>query len=398
MRVFYAQDRFPEEITLTLFLMGPTPRTLEDARSSWREEALSILQELGFGGEVFVPEPRDGRWADDYTDQVAWENEAMHRSDRILVWLPRDMRSLPGLTTNDEWGYWKGRDPARLIFGAPPDAPKVRYQQYYARELGIPVFSTLADVCRAAARDKGERRRGGECQVPLHVWRTQTFRAWYEAQKQAGNTLRRARVEWVYRLDDRSVFYWALRADLYVSAESRHKSNEVVLGRPDVAAAVLYRPGHNLLETEVVLVREFRSPARTPDGFVLELPSGSPSDGEQAPVAVAVAEVQQETGMVLDLQAVHRHEARQLVGPLAVHQAFVFSAELSDRAMTQVRAREAAKSSFGVAAETEQTHPCVRTVREILADPAVDWSTLGMILRVLQDRFQITCNDECPEK
>lgn len=385
MRVFYAQEDFPEEISLTIFLMGPTPRTQEGG-ASWRKGALRILQELGFRGEVFVPEPRDGQWAEDYTDQVAWEDEALNRSDHILVWLPRGMRSLPGLTTNDEWGFWKGRDPARLLFGTPPDAHKVRYQLYYARKLGIPVYSTLVDLCRAASSEGGERRQDGECQIPLHIWRTPTFRSWYTAQKRAGNTLCGARVEWVHRLGNRSLFYWALHADLYVSAESRHKSNEIVLGRPDVSAAVLYRPGHNLLETEVVLVREFRSSARTLDGFVLELPSGSSQDN-QDPIAVAIAEVQEETGVTLKLEDIHRHEVRQLVGPLSVHQAFVVSAELSDRVIAEIHARKATKGCGGVTAETEQTYPCIRKVREILKDPGVDWSTLGMILSILEERL-----------
>jgi 8-oxo-dGTP pyrophosphatase MutT (NUDIX family) len=383
MRVFYAHEQFPDEITLTLYLMGPTPRTPEDG-SSWRPEALQLLQELGFDGEVFIPERRDGKPADDYAAQLAWEEEAVHRSDRILVWLPRHIRCVPGLTTNSDWGNWTRQDPARLFFGAGADAPEI---QYYAQKLQIPTFSTLRDLCRAAVADSGEPRHGGECQIPLHLWRTPSFRHWYGAHKQVGNTLCGARIEWVYRLKQRSVFYWALRVDLYVKAESRHKSNEVVLGRPDVAAVVLYHPRQDLLETEVVLVREFRSPARTPDGFVLELPSGSTSDDGRNPLAAAAAEVQEETGLVLDLEAVHQHEARQLVGPLAVHQASLFSVELSEAAMAEVRAREAAKACHGIAAETEQTYPCVRSVREMLDNPAVDWSTLGMICRVLHDRL-----------
>jgi 8-oxo-dGTP pyrophosphatase MutT (NUDIX family) len=390
MHICYARDPFPDPISCTLYLMGPTPRTPDLATTSWRKEALAILQESGFQGEVFVPEPRDGRWGDDYTDQLAWEDEALHRSDCILVWLPRDMATLPGLTTNDEWGYWKGRDPARLIFGVPPEATNVRYQEHYARQLGIPVFSTLTEACAAGMKVGRALRHGGECQVPLHVWRTTAFQRWYAAQKQAGNILRGARVDWVYRLDNGSIFYWALRADLFVAAESRTKSNEVVLARPDIAAVVLYRPGPGLLETEVVLVREFRSSGRTRDGFILELPSGSTFPDEQDLATVARNEVEQETGVRLDAATVHRHQARQLVGPLATHQAAVFSAELGDAAMDEIRIREGSKTCCGMAAETEQTYPCVRTVRQLLNDSGVDWSTLGMILAILQERLRVT--------
>src|SRR5262249_25537153 len=162
-----------------------------------------ILEAMGFAGEVFAPEPRDGRWPDDYSGQIEWEDAALRRADRILVWLPREMATLPGLTTNDEWGYWKGRDPARLVLGAPPEAVSVRYQQYYARRLGVPVCQTLTEACRLAAEGTGARRSGGECQVPLHVWRTENFQNWYASQKRAGNELRGANVEWVFRIQNR---------------------------------------------------------------------------------------------------------------------------------------------------------------------------------------------------
>jgi hypothetical protein len=147
MRVFYAQEVLPEEVTCCVFLMGPTPRANSGAVLSWRSEAVRILEELGFQGEVFVPEPRDGIWLSDYTAQVRWEDAALNRSDRILVWLPRDLATLPGLTTNDEWGYWKGRDPARLILGIPAGAQRIRYQQYYANQLNIPMYETLLETC-----------------------------------------------------------------------------------------------------------------------------------------------------------------------------------------------------------------------------------------------------------
>src|SRR5262249_48940732 len=152
----------------------------------------------------------------DYAAQVAWEDASLNRADRIVVWLPRDLAKLPGLVTNDEWGYWKSRDPARLILGTPADAQEVRYQQLYAERLGIPMHATLEETCRAAVTDPGERRRGGECQVPLHVWRTAAFQGWLAAQKQAGNVLCGARVEWVFRVKPTLVLYWALHVDIEV--------------------------------------------------------------------------------------------------------------------------------------------------------------------------------------
>ena len=69
-----------------------------------------------------------------------------------------------------------------------------------------------------------------------------------------------------------------------------------MIGRTDVASVVLYRRGPTLLDTEVVLVREVRIPARTSDGMVHELPGGSAWDGAEAPADVARHEVEEETG------------------------------------------------------------------------------------------------------
>lgn len=383
MRVFHSYEPLPSETTCSVFLMGPTPRGHAGAVPSWRPEALRILETLGFQGDVFVPEPRDGVWPSDPAVQIGWEDAALNQTDRILVWLPRRMDTLPGLTTNDEWGYWKGRDPARLILGTPNEAEHVRYQHYYAKSLHIPICSTLEETCRVAAGDPGVLRRDGECQVPLHIWRTAAFQAWYAAQSQAGNVLCGAKVEWVFRVGRQIVFYWALHVDVFVTAENRHKTNEAIMGRPDLAAVVLYRRGKELLDTEIVLVREYRSPARTPDGYIWELPSGSSFKPNQAMEITAAHEIEEELGLKIDPQSLRRHEARQLAGTLSVHQAQVFSVELTENQIADLRVQEASHMTHGVIEHSEITSIRVRTVREILAEGFADWSTLGMILGVL---------------
>ncbi|MBI2805257.1 MAG: NUDIX hydrolase [Planctomycetes bacterium] len=383
MRITFAAEPFPHETTCSLFLMGPTARGNPATMTDWRAEALRLLETHGFKGDVFVPEPRDGVWTDDYARQIAWEDAALHRADHILVWLPRRMDTLPGLTTNDEWGYWKSRDPARLMLGVPADAENVRYQRYYATGLGIPVFDSLEAMCGAVARQRGEPRQGGECQVPLHIWRTPAFQAWHAAQKNAGNVLHGARVEWVFRVKPTLVFAWALHVDIFVAAEGRHKSNEMILGRPDIAAVVIYRRAADFLDTEIVLVREFRSPSRTPDGCIWELPSGSTFARDRSGLAVAVDEVKEELGLTIDPRTLRAHGARQLAGTLSVHQGQVFSLELSAEAMAQLRAQDHANTTHGNVSHSEVTTTRVRRLREILAEPHADWSTLGMILSVL---------------
>ena len=292
---------------------------------------------------------------------------------------------MAGLTTNDEWGFWKGRDPARLILGTPTNAQKVSYQQHYAQQFNIPIYTTLEETCRAASAEPGALRRGGECQVPLHIWRTPSFQVWYEAQKRAGNRLCGARVEWVFRIKRAVVFCWALRVDIDVTAEGRHKTNEVILGRPDVAAVVLYRPAEGFLDTEIVLVREYRSASCTPDGYIWELPSGSSSKHGQEMEATAIEEATDETGLTIEPSQLRRHGVRQIAGTLSVHRAHLFSVELTEVQLAALRAEEQANTTHGIGAESEQTTIRVRKLREILDEPFVDWSTLGMILSAMRE-------------
>jgi 8-oxo-dGTP pyrophosphatase MutT (NUDIX family) len=387
MRVVHAGEAFPEEVTAALFLLGPDAE--RDAPPWWRE-ALHHLEALGFDGEVFAPDARDPTAPLPPEALRAWREQALQRSDHILVWAGETDWSA-GVSANPEWlmmmeawGFWKARDPARLMLVTSAATAFAEHLRQDARSLGIPVCDTLAGACRLAAAAGSANRQGGEVHVPLHVWRTASFQSWHKAQRDAGNSLCGGHVEWIFRLSEQAVLYWAMQADLHVAAEDRHKANEVVLGRPDVAAVVLYCPASDWLQTEVVLVREFRSPARTPDGYHLGLPSGSSPANDQDALALAQSEVREETGLDVPATRLRRHPDRQLAGTLATYHAWLFSADLSPADIAAVRAREAAHHGYGVPAESERTYPCVRTVREILTEPSVDWSTIGMILAVVR--------------
>lgn len=135
----------------SIFLAGPTPRG--QSVPSWRPEALAVLGELGFGGEVYVPEPRDGRWTDDYAEQIDWEWAGLAAASCIVFWIPRDMASLPGLTTNVEWGMWAGS--GKCVLGAPDQAEHVRYIRYMASRFGVPVFGDLRETLECAVKRAG---------------------------------------------------------------------------------------------------------------------------------------------------------------------------------------------------------------------------------------------------
>lgn len=381
MTVVYALEEPPATYAKAIFLAGPTPR--QAGVLSWRPQALRLLEQLGYDGVVFVPESRSGKWHGNYDHQVAWEGRCLNLADCIVFWVPRNMVDMPALTTNDEWGTWK--DSGKVVFGAPPDAVSVRYQQDFARQLVVPQATSLPDVL-ALALDMvgvGAVRTGGEREVPLHIWRTASFQQWYQMLRRAGNRLDGARQMWTFRVGPRRgfVFFWALHVDVYIAQEGRHKTNEVVLARPDISTILLYRRAPVLDDSVVVLVREFRSPVSNPQGFVYELAGGSSFKPGGDPLGLAADETHEETGLALAVSRFRQHESRQLVATLSAHHAHLFSAEITEAEEAWLRAQFGV--AHGVFEDTERTYVEVRTLGEIRQTRVVDWSMLGMIMQVL---------------
>lgn len=132
----------------SIFLAGPSYRDYQSF--TWRTRATEILQRLGFEGNVFVPEHRtetpNSEWT--YSRQVSWELAHLQKADIIVFWIPRDLETLPGFTTNIEIGEWLNS--GKIIVGAPANAPKVEYIQERCSRLQIPWHNTLEDCLTQA--------------------------------------------------------------------------------------------------------------------------------------------------------------------------------------------------------------------------------------------------------
>jgi hypothetical protein len=115
-----------------VFLAGPTHRG-ETAKPSWRRAAADSFESqsktsLFIEGTLFIAENREAGTFDEATmmdDQVAWEWKYLEQADAILFWVPRNMETLPGLTTNIEFGmYW---DSGKVVVGWPWGAEQMGY-------------------------------------------------------------------------------------------------------------------------------------------------------------------------------------------------------------------------------------------------------------------------------
>lgn len=379
--VVYAGDEPPAEWDASVFLACPDPQS-----ASWRSRATDLLAERWErdGGRLVVFCPGRRGADEEELGALDWEEHALALADVVVVWLPCVREAASEFAIGTGLGAW--HDSGRVVLGAPADMPYGDGLRHQADRRGVPVATTLAGTVAAALDEigTGARRTGGEREVPLPIWRTESFQRWHTAQRAAGNALLGARVVWTFRVGPGrgAVFYWALRVRVRVTAEDRVKDNEVVLSRPDISVVALYRRGRTLDDTTVVLVREFRSPASTPDGSVHELPGGSGLE-PATPLAQAAGEVEEETGLSVDVGRIRAHGSRQLAATMSAHHAHLFSAEITDEELAMMRAEHG--TPHGVAGDSERTWVEVATFREIRTGRLVDWATLGMLVEALAD-------------
>jgi 8-oxo-dGTP pyrophosphatase MutT (NUDIX family) len=320
------------------------------------------------------------------TNQFVWERTQRARADEIIHWFPQTPAPPPGPVT-DAW-LGEDMDSGRVILGCPGSSDDaLRRLRLLADDLKVPAANTLPEtVTLALSRiGPGALRTAGKRDVPLLLWRTPSFRAWLTAQEEAGNALLGGRLSCTFRVGpNRShVLLWAYTARVWIAAENRVKENEVVLGRPDLTSVVAYRPSPRWDDTELVLVREFRSPARTLDAYIREVPGGSsfkPGD----PRTTAAAEFTEETGLPLSPTRLQLVGTRQPAGTLSAHTQTVYAVALSAEELERLRTDT---TGHGNADESEHTYVEVARLGDILlpnSPHAVDWSTVGVIVQAVQ--------------
>lgn len=384
MQLIFSDQPVPQHITKSIFLAGPSPRDLNT--HDWRHEAVNYLESIGYDGAVLLPIPKDrfygsadaAEWT--YDGQIKWECEFRHLADIILFWVPRDIAGkMPAFTTNTEFG--EDLNSHKIVYGRPDNAEKCRYLDTRFSELNQPFFNKLSDTLEYAINRNGEGslRENGEVFVPLYIWNTEQFQNWYTNVKLAGNRLEKAKVLHSFVVGSGFVFSYVMWVSIWVEKEQRFKDNEFIFSRKDVSSVVaFYRPNDNINDTEVIIVKEFRSPVNNAEGMVYELPSGSSFSTMESYQKNAQHELEEETGLHIDdLNRFEYVGKKQLAATLSTHQSSVYKIELMANEYEQIKLSMQNKTVFGVD-DTERTYVTLLKLSE-LKNSLLDFSTLGMI-------------------
>ena len=130
----------------SVFLAGPTPRSSDIL--SWRPEALKLLEKNDYGGYAYVPERKDWKIQFDYCDQIEWELQGLNDCGEILFWVPRNMETMPALTTCCEFGMFIKS--GKVWYGRPEDSVKNKYLDYlYVKYTGKKPMLTIETLIEA---------------------------------------------------------------------------------------------------------------------------------------------------------------------------------------------------------------------------------------------------------
>src|ERR1039457_748450 len=299
MTKIYTLESVPSEITKSIFLAGPSLREDQQDQISWRVKAVQILETLGYDGVVFIPEYRDGYNANfDPKDIFNWESKCLNMADNILFNISRDISSgIYALTTNAEFGQWMSS--GKCVLSTPINADKVQYQEKWAEELKVPIYHDLYNSIKHIIdkQGSGSLRCDGYKWIPLYIWENPVFQTWKTNLELSGNKLEEARIKDVFILPNGKVYSFRIWCNIFITKENRFKNNEFFITRPDICACLLYYPRPDPMETEIVLVKEFRTPVNNAEGYVYELPGGSVPSGI-GNIETAIEELAEETGFV----------------------------------------------------------------------------------------------------
>ena len=109
-------------------------------------------------------------------------------------------------------------------------------------------------------------------------------------------------------------------------------------------------------------------------------------DGSLQPLQVALEELDEEIQLKGDAASMQIVGSRTVFPSLVSHKTHAFRLAVSDATVDRYLAMEKDNVSFGKEQDSERTFVVVRTVKELMDDGLVDWSTMGIILTAIMGR------------
>lgn len=383
MKLVYTCEAIPNEITKSVFLAGPSLRPEQSHMISWRLKAIKILEQLNYDGVVFIPEARGGNHLDlEFSKVNEWEHKCMNIADNILFYINRNIEEgLLGLTTNTEVGIWFSS--GKSVLCTEPNSDNIRYQEALAKSNNVPLYHELYNSFLDIIKKQGDgaNRKGGERYIPLMIWNHPGFKSWYSNLKTAGNTLTEAKILDVSILPNGFLFSFKLWANVWIESEKRYKNNEFLITRTDISTCVMYYPCPDPLETDIIIIKEFRTPVNNQFGFVYEVPGGSTFKPNVDMKQVIIDEISEEVGFKADISKLNVLMSRQLAATMLTHQAHVYTYELDAYELQEIK--RLCGTTHGNIEDTELTYVEIYKLKDLLTNDKLDWSNLGMICSVL---------------
>lgn len=389
----YAKENIPKTLTNSIFLAGCTPR--EKLELEWREEAIQILEKLNYEGTVFLPIDRNRKLVpfdfSRYEEQIDWERQCCKLADKIVFWIPREFRpdfEMLGQTTNVEFGLYFNSN--KLMIGSPNKAVANNYLKYLSeKEKNLFWYNNLEELLKDTVESLNPViRRGVECKIPEYIYSSSQFQNWYQSMKNNNNELVdfEELYSW-YMPKAKKLFLSVFKPSVYIKDEDRIKSNEFVVARTDMSyICAYYRPDNEILNSEIVLVKEFRTPVRNESGYVYELVGGSSLKDNSSALETASHELEEEIGLKIEPDRFRFIDSRQSASTLCSHKINLYSVRLTKKEIDRVKEDSENEITHGVKEDTELTYSLVATYRDILEGKyPIDFTNLGMIQLVILD-------------
>ena len=388
MKIIQAGEAIPNQINKSIFLAGPSLRSHQSHLDQYkqREKAIKILEIYEYDGVVFIPEGKDGNYPENYDTQISQETKCLQMADNILFYINRNIEDeLLALTTNDEQGYQK--DSGKCFLCTEHGAEHIRYQEQWGEKLKVNLTHSLSNSLKQIIELQGDGypRIDGERYIPLEIQNLEQFQTQYKQLKLNNNQLQEAKVLTTYRIpSNNKIFAYTLQVNVFIKNENRLKNNEFIFSRTDISTCLLYYPRPNILDTEIVLISEFRSPVNNEKGKVYEIPGGSSHKDGVDPKQTIIEELEEECGFKPGIDKLQYESSKQLAATILTHKAHLYSYKLDNFELELIKSNQG--KIFGVETDSERTEVHVVKVGDIINKDYIDFSMFGMILTLLNKK------------